>query len=70
MKHTPDTNEFTAAEMRLALSDIYPDSTYGAVPVIDQYDALEAFRAFDDGALTEAPHAFAAYVDYQQRQWA
>lgn len=61
-----DTNDFTANDMRIALNEIFPDSTYGAVPVIDQYDALEAYLAFDDGALAEAPQALAAYVDHQQ----
>lgn len=55
-------NSVTATDLRLALSDLYPDSTYGAVPVIDQYDALEAYRAFDDGGLAELPLALAAYV--------
>ena len=62
-----DTNDFTANDMRIALNEIFPDSTYGAVPVIDQYDALEAYLAFDDGALAEAPQALAAYVDHQQQ---
>ena len=61
-----DANDFTANDMRIALNEIFPDSTYGAVPVIDQYDALEAYLAFDDGALAEAPQALAAYVDHQQ----
>ncbi|MCH7831178.1 MAG: hypothetical protein IIB75_11590 [Proteobacteria bacterium] len=61
-----DTPGFTANDMRIALNEIYPDSTYGAVPVIDQYDALEAYLAFDDGALAEAPQALAAYIDHQQ----
>ena len=62
-----DTPGFTANDMRIALNEIFPESTYGAIPVIDQYDALEAYLAFDDGALAEAPHALAAYVDHQQR---
>ncbi len=61
-----DTDDFTANDMRIALNEIFPDSTYGAVPVIDQYDALEAYLAFDDGALAEAPQALAAYIDHQQ----
>ena len=61
-----DTPGFTANDMRIALNEIFPDSTYGAVPVIDQYDALEAYLAFDDGALAEAPQALAAYVEHQQ----
>ncbi len=61
-----DANDFTANDMRIALNEIFPDSTYGAIPVVDQYDALEAYLAFDDGALAEAPQALAAYVDHQQ----
>ena len=61
-----DTNDFTANDMRIALNEIFPESTYGALPVIDQYDALEAYLAFDDGALAEAPQALAAYIDHQQ----
>lgn len=61
-----DTNNFNSNDMRIALNEIFPDSTYDAVPVIDQYDALEAYLAFDDGALAEAPQALAAYIDHQQ----
>ena len=61
-----DALDFSANDMRIALNEIFPDSTYGAIPVIDQYDALEAYLAFDDGALAEAPQALAAYVDHQQ----
>ncbi len=62
-----DTPGFTANDMRIALNEIFSDSTYGAIPVIDQYDALEAYLAFDDGALAEAPQALAAYVSHRQR---
>ena len=61
-----DTHDFTANNMRIALNETFPESTYGAIPVVDQYDALEAYLAFDDGALAEAPQALAAYVDHQQ----
>ena len=61
-----DADDFTANHMRIALNEFIPESTYGAIPVIDQYDALEAYLAFDDGALAEAPQALAAYVNHQQ----
>ena len=61
-----DPDEFTATDMRIALNETFPEATYGAIPVIDQYDALEAYLAFDDGALAEAPQALAAYVSHQQ----
>ncbi len=57
-----DPDEFTATELRIVLNEVFPEATYGAMPVIDQYDALEAYLAFDDGALTDAPDALAAYV--------
>jgi hypothetical protein len=49
----------------LALEE-FPDMTYGAIPVVDYRDALEAYLAYDDGALAEAPHAFAAYMDHHR----
>ena len=67
MHDQTDRSDFTANDMRIALNEIFPESTYGAAPVIDQHDALEAYRAFDDGALAELPQALAAYVDHQQR---
>ena len=66
MKNLVQNTAPSVSEMQIALSEIYPDSTRGAVPVIDQYDALEAYRAFDDGGLAEAPLALAAYVDHLQ----
>ena len=55
-----------ATELRLVLNESFPEATYGAIPVIDQYDALEAYRAYDDGALAEAPQALAVYITNQQ----
>lgn len=61
-----DPTMITATDMRIALDENFPDSNYGAIPVIDQSDALEAYLAFEDGALAEAPQALAAYVAHQQ----
>ena len=61
-----DPTVITATDMRIALDENLPDSSYGAIPVIDQYDALEAYLAFEDGTLAEAPQALAAYVTHQQ----
>ena len=61
-----DSDEFTATRLRNALNEIYPEATYGAMPVIDQCDALEAYLALDDGALIQAIEAFAAYVIHEQ----
>lgn len=44
----------------------FPDLAYGAIPVVDYRDALEAYLAYDDGALEAAPHAFAAWLDQQR----
>ena len=43
-----DANEFTATDLRIALNEIFPEATYGAIPVIDQYDALKAYFALDE----------------------
>ena len=66
MTNENESKEITATEMRITLNEVFPEATYGVVPVIDQYDALEAYLAFDDGALAEAPQALAAYVAQQQ----
>ena len=46
-----EPHEFITIDLRIALNDICPEATYGAIAVIDQYDAVEANLAFDDGAL-------------------
>ena len=61
-----DPDEFTATNLRIDLNEVFPEATYGAIPVIDQYDTLEAYLAFDDGPLAEAPEALGAYVKHQQ----
>lgn len=61
-----DPTMITAIDMRIALDENFPDSNYGAIPVIDQYDALETYLAFEDGTLAEAPQALVAYVTHQQ----
>ena len=54
MRNTFDSNEFTATNMRIALNENFPEAIYGAIPVIDQYELLEAYLAFANGALAEA----------------
>ena len=61
-----DPHEFTAADLRIALNEIFPEATYGAIPVIDQYNALKTYLAFHDGALAEAPQSLAAIVSHQK----
>ncbi len=62
MTNKVDTKEFTTADLMIALNETFPESTYDAITVADQYDALEAYLAFNDSALTDAPDALAAYV--------
>ncbi len=62
MRNTFDPDEFTATNMRIALNENFPEATYGAISVIDQYELLEAYLAFDDGALAEASQALDAYI--------
>ncbi len=66
MRNTFDSDEFTATNMRIALNENFPEAIYGAIPVIDQYELLEAYLAFDDGALAEAPQALDASVSHHQ----
>ena len=40
MPHQFDTDHFTAIDMRIALNEIFPESTDGAIPVTDQCDAV------------------------------
>ncbi len=67
MRNTFDPNEFAASNMKIALNKNFAEATYGAIPVIDQYDLPEAYLAFDDSALAEAPQAFDAYVSHNQQ---
>lgn len=69
MSITNDSGAFTTVNDRIARSEIDPHSTYGVVPTLDQYDALEVHCAFADGGLQEVPSAYAAYVGFQQRQY-
>ncbi len=57
-----DPSEFTATLLRIALNEVFPESTYNAVLVIDQYDLLQANHALDEGALDEAAPVFEAHV--------
>lgn len=46
-------------------SEIFPEVMCASNRVIAPGDALEAFRAFDDGVLAEVPHALDAYIRHQ-----
>ena len=58
-----------AIETQRSPSEIYPDSTDGAVPVPDRYEFPMTDRGADYDALAELPQAFEAYVDCQRSQW-
>lgn len=60
-----DPNEISSTDLMIALNEVFPDTNYGAVPVIDQFEALDTYLAFEDGGLVEAPNASAAYVSHQ-----
>ena len=47
MIYSNQPSPITARNLMIALSEVFPDSTYGAIPVIDQRDALEEFFAYD-----------------------
>jgi len=69
MQNTLDSGTFTATDVRIALSEVYPESSYGSLPAQDRYDAVGAYRAYEDGGMEAVPQALAAYVDFHQRQW-
>ncbi|MGD8358725.1 MAG: hypothetical protein PVG42_11765 [Lysobacterales bacterium] len=60
-------------DMRLAFaadkagSEAFSDLISGTNRLLENGEALEAFRAFDDGALAEVPHALEAYLSRQRR---
>lgn len=62
MRNITELELVSEHELRAAIDEVFPDSNYGAVPVVDQFDAVEAFRAFEDGGLAEVPSAYAAYL--------
>lgn len=66
MINTFCVDKFTERDLRIALNEIYPERDYDAIPVVDQSDELEAYLAFEEGALAAAPQAPAAYVTDQQ----
>ncbi len=47
MRSTFGPDGFTAINMRFALNENFPEANYGAIPVIDQYELLETYLAFN-----------------------
>ncbi|MEJ8566421.1 hypothetical protein V3330_02180 [Wenzhouxiangellaceae bacterium CH-27] len=60
MERVTDLNP--SALVALAVTEAFPEQSYGAVPMVEQSDAVEAYLAFDEGVLAEAPLAFEAYI--------
>lgn len=69
MKKTTESNAYTAMKVSLTLNETYHDSTYGAVPTLDQYDTVETYSPFDDVDFDAVPGVLDAYLDHHQRQW-
>ena len=44
--------------------EAFPDMISAATPMIERGDALEIYRAYDDGVLAEVPHALEAYMSH------
>jgi hypothetical protein len=47
MSNGIQSNPITAVYVMIALSDIFPDQAYGAIPVIDRIEAVEEYLARD-----------------------
>ncbi len=69
MKNTAELTAYTAKGVSLTLNETYPDSTYGAVPTLDQYDTVETYSSFEELDLDAVSGVLAAYLDHHQRQW-
>lgn len=69
MKNTAELTAYTAKGVSLTLNETYLDSTYGAVPTLDQYDTVETYSPFEDVDLDAVPGVLDAYLDHHQRQW-
>ena len=62
-------NQLSTTELRTSPDELTIETRFADTPerAIDQFDAVAAYRAFDDGALAEVPLALAAYVSHQQQ---
>jgi hypothetical protein len=64
MQYTPQAAR--PPQTRPADSEAFPDMLSAAHRMLEQGDALEAYRAFDEGVLAEVPHALEAYISHQR----
>lgn len=56
----------TAPRPGYAESEAFPEMVSSARQMLERGDALEAWRAFADGALAAVPHAFEAYIAHHR----
>jgi hypothetical protein len=47
-------------------SEAFPELISATLRMIERGDAIEAYRAYDDGVLAEVPHALEAYMNHQR----
>lgn len=66
MTYSLQQNSITASQLIIALSDIFPDSTYGAIPNADQFGVLEKYFARDGIAIAKAPDALLTQTTYRR----
>lgn len=64
MMFTPDFTPPPRA--KLAASELFPELMSSSPHMLEPGDAIEAYRAFADGALATVPLALEAYMSHQQ----
>lgn len=54
----------SSRDMMIALTEVFPNQTFGSIPVSDRLNALEAYRMFDRAVQRDVPSALEAYYRY------
>ena len=65
MTRVPSSTFVDAATLALALTESFPESTYGAVPASEYEAALETYQNYEEGVFDELPLALNVYLDHQ-----
>ena len=65
MTRVPSSTLVDATKLALALTESFPEFTYGAVPASEYEAALEAYQDYEEGVFDEVPLALDAYLDHQ-----
>lgn len=55
MTYPNQQNQITASHLMIVLFELFPDSTYGAVPVVGEYHVLEAYFQRTNGVFETNP---------------